>query len=142
MDAGSVAAIMRSSLVEATTCFRQEDSVVVDNRLSQIRLIYICRQASSGPHDATRMECRIHCDSREVWIGTLHVASADRLKGLGRQLVLAVEQMAHKLDLKVIHVLPLASAQRFWENLGYMPHPSTVRVLSKGVNRDPIGLTR
>jgi GNAT superfamily N-acetyltransferase len=131
MDAACVAAIMRSSLREATACFNREDSVLVENRLSEMRLVYVCRQASCDPQDVTRMECRIHSDSREVWIGALQVASMYRLRGLGRQLALAVERMACRLDLDVINVFPLASAQRFWENLGYRPHPSTVRVFVK-----------
>jgi GNAT superfamily N-acetyltransferase len=134
-DTGSVADVMRSSLAEVVDYFHWDDPFAVEPWFSQVRLIYVCQRASCEPHDPTRMECFVHWDSRELWIGGLRVSAAWRLRGLGRQLVTAMENMATRLDLEVIRVFPLASARGFWRMLGYLPRGPTVRVLSKELSQ-------
>ena len=77
----------RRVLCDGFSWFDDEDQLVVEQEIRQVRVFYACMQASRRCPDATFLECRLDFDSSEMWIGNLHVAEAYRLRGLGRELV-------------------------------------------------------
>ena len=136
MDSESVTAIVRPVLARTVFCFHEQDALVVEDRLDSIRVAYASACSSGGPQDSTRIECQLCFDTGQMWIGTLHVSVGFRSKGLGRQLVTAVERIASAIGLRMVSGFPLQSSQRFWERMGYRTHPTMARVVTKDLAKD------
>jgi GNAT superfamily N-acetyltransferase len=111
--------------------FDESDDIVLEIEPFQMELIYVCLEASHRAGDATYVKCRIDRASEEVWIGSLQVAVAYRRRGVGREMVQAIEDLAHRIKARAINVYPLPAARGFWRKMGYAPHPHTTRLLCK-----------
>ena len=123
----------RRVLCDGFSWFNDEDQLVVEQQIRQVRVFYACVQASRGCPDATFLECRLDFDSSEMWIGNLQVAEAYRLRGLGRELVQVAETISAATQRREINVFPLPRSLAFWRKLGYTAKTGMTRVLSKDV---------
>ena len=83
---------------------------------------------------STFVQIRVDLDCGEMWIGKLEVAGPHRSKGVGRQVVRAVEKIARTLGIRVINLFPLFGSELFWRKMGYGLHHRTARVMSKTVS--------
>jgi GNAT superfamily N-acetyltransferase len=92
---------------------------------------YVAAVTSHGQRDATKLHLMVGDDREVIWIRDLRVAEALRGRGLGRQLVRAVERVARELGVSQVMLLPLSQAADFWRKLGYRPAPDMSRVLTK-----------
>ena len=124
---------VRKVLCDGFSWFNDEDQLVVEQQIRQVRVFYACVQASRGCPDASFLECRLDFDSSEMWIGNLQVAQAYRLRGLGRELVQVAETIAAATQRREINVFPLPSSLDFWRKLGYTKKPRATRVLCNSV---------
>ena len=125
--------VVRTILCDAFSWFDEDDLLVVEQQVRQVRVFYACFRASRGPPDATFLECRCDSDASEMWIGNLQVSAAHRLQGLGRELVRAAERIAAAMEMREINIFPLSGAVDFWQKMGYRKKPRTTRVLCKNV---------
>lgn len=89
-----------------------------------------------GSNDTTHVQFRFDLKYTEMWIGMLEVVGAYQFKGIGREMVRAVESVARKLGLRRINLFPLYSSQKFWLKMGYGAHHCTARVLSKTLSTE------
>jgi len=121
--------------------FHDEDPLVVEQGIRQVRILYICQRASRGAPDTTFLECRLDFDSSEAWIANLQVAASYRLQGLGRELVQVAEAIVGRMGIPVVNVFPLPSSLDFWWKMGYTPRPCMTRVLRRdlSVEGNPAG---
>ena len=103
----------------------------VDELLRRVRLSYVSEKTSSGCDDFTGVQLIFDPDKNVMWIRDLRVASVSRSCGLGRQLVHAAERLARKVGVRTINLMPLTSARRFWQKMGYTQHPRVTRILTK-----------
>lgn len=124
---------VRAFLHGAFSWFDVVDPIVVEQQIRQTRVFYTCRRASRGSLDATFLECRLHFDSSEMWIGRLQVSVAHRMQGLGGELVRVAERIAAGMEMREINVVPLSGSVDFWRKMGYTTKPLTARVLCKHV---------
>ena len=131
LSTGRIKAVAKGSLRESVVCYREADRLDVNELLRMVCLSYVSGQASNGSGDVTGVQLTFHPDKNVMWIRNLRVASVPRFRGLGRQLVRAAERLAHKVGICSINLMPLSPARPFWEKLGYAPHPSMTRVLTK-----------
>jgi len=120
--------------------FDQDDPLVVECGVPQVRVFYVSTRASPGSGDTTFLDCRLNFDSREMWVGSIQVAASYRRQGLGQQLVQTAEDIAHAMEIGVVNVFPLTCSEHFWLKMGYTPRPRTARVLWKHPN-DRVGVT-
>jgi hypothetical protein len=108
------------------------DPLVVEGVFPEVRLFYVGTN-TSGTYQLTFVDCRFHLDSRQLWIGSIQVATCHRLQGVGRQLVQVVEATANALEMEEVRILPRPSSVDFWLKLDYVPDPRTARVLRKNL---------
>ncbi len=126
--------IVHCIIRNVVSCFSRDDTLFVEKVNQNIRIVYSSKQASVLPSDLTGMELQLSLKTREMWISSLHVAVPFRLKGFGRQLVHAAEEVARVTEFETINVLPVLSSQSFWLKMGFRSHRCTARVLSKSMN--------
>jgi len=134
--AQDVEGVVRAALARTLSCYRSEDSLIVDQVSGAVEIAYSSSRASAGDSDQTGMEIRSFPGSGEMWIGSLRVAVPFRSTGLGRELVKAAEEIARSTGMTIISVMPFDSARGFWLKMGYQPHRSTSRALSKQVRAE------
>ena len=79
---------------------------------------------------------RFHLQAGHVWIGAIFVSEQHRHSGIGRQLVFAIEDIAERLEMSLIRVLPTQSSVDFWRKLGFLPDPRAARILNKLLRKD------
>ena len=111
--------------------FHDEDPLVVEQGIRQVRIFYACMRASRGAPDTTFLECRLDFDFGETWIANLQVTASYRSQGLGRKLVQVAEAIANGMGIRVVNVFPLPSSLDFWWKMGYTPRPCMTRVLRR-----------
>jgi GNAT superfamily N-acetyltransferase len=123
----------------ARTYFEREFSwfdhcapLIVTGIFPQVRVFYVCTKTSNSDQ-RTFVDCRIHFQSRQMWIGSIQVAARHRLQGVARQLVRAAEATANALGMEEVRLLPTLSAVNFWLKLDYAPDPRVARVLWKNL---------
>ena len=136
LDAFTVSGIrqtVRTILCNDFSSFSQEDQLVVEQRIGQVRIYYSCERAAGGCPATTFLECWVDLNSNEMWIGNLHVATACRMRGLGRSLVQVAAKIAAAFEMREINVFPLQGSLDFWRKMGYERKPCTARVLYKDV---------
>ncbi len=115
-------------------CSIGERSIAIDSHLNRISVAYGFQSgATGGMH--SRIQFTVHEQNNEAWIGDLFVKPDLRLSGAGTQLVRAAESLVVKLDVAAINVWPLNRSEGFWQKMGYSPHQSISRALSKRVTR-------
>jgi GNAT superfamily N-acetyltransferase len=124
---------VRAILCDGFSWFNDQDQLVVERRIHQVRIYCKCARASQGCLDTTFLECVLDFDASGMWIGNLHVAAAYRQQGLGRALVHVAESIAGAMTMRDINVFPLQGSQSFWSKMGYTPKPTMTRVLCKDV---------
>ena len=117
--------------------FDDQDQLVVERRIHQVRIFCNCERASRGCLDKTFFECWLDFDASEMWLGNLQVAAAYRRRGIGRALVRMVESIAGAMTMRDINVFPLQGSLSFWSKMGYTPRPCMARVLFKDVSMAP-----
>jgi len=110
--------------------FNYCDPLIVEGVFSKVRVFYVSTKTSSLDH-RTFVDCRFHFDSRQMWIGSIQVATCHRHQGVGRQLVKAAEATANVLGMEEVRILPRPSSVDFWLKLDYAPAPRMTRVLCK-----------
>jgi GNAT superfamily N-acetyltransferase len=110
--------------------FSHRDRLIVEGVFPEVRICYVSLGASNWD-DRTSVDCRFHFDSRHMWIRSIHVPACRRRRGVGRQLVAAVEATAHALGMEEVRLLPMASSVDFWLKLNYAPDSRSARVLWK-----------
>jgi GNAT superfamily N-acetyltransferase len=125
-----VSNIVRKTIECEFPWFDQCDPLVVERTFSEVRVFYVCATTSSSGQ-RTFVDCRLHFDSHQMWIGSIQVAACHRLQGVGRQLVRAVEAIANALGMEELRILPTPSSVEFWRKLHYLPDPRSARVLWK-----------
>jgi histone acetyltransferase (RNA polymerase elongator complex component) len=106
------------------------DPLIVEGKFSQVRVLYVSTKTSSL-EQRTLVDCRFHYDSRQMWIGSIHVVACHRHQGVGRQMVKAAEATAKALGMEKVKILPRSSSVDFWLKLGYTPDSRMTRVLCK-----------
>jgi len=121
--------------------FHDEDPLVVERGIRQVRIFYTCQRASRGAPDTTFLECRLDLDSSETWIANLQVTASYRSQGLGRELVQVAEAITGRMGIRVVNVFPMPSSLDFWRKMGYTPRPCMTRVLRRklSVGSNPAG---
>ena len=132
-DENEIRQIVRAILRDALSWFDEDDPLVVEQQIRQVRVSYAPSQASRGSPSATFLECRLDLDSSEMWIGHLQVAVARRWQGLGRELVGVAERIAAALEMREINIFPLSGSVDFWRKMRYIKKPQTPRVFCKHV---------
>ncbi len=107
-------------------------AIAIDNAFDYIRVVYnfSVQPASS---DSAHIQVTIHRQRNEAWIGDLFVNPDHRFSGMGTRLVQAAESLAQEMGVKTVNVWPLHQSGGFWHKMGYRPHRSTCRALSKTV---------
>ena len=115
-------------------CFSSDDTFVYKQLHRNVKIVYYSKLLSDIPSDLTGIELYLCLDTKDMWIGFIHVAFPLRSIGIGRQLLRAVEEVARSIDFVCIKVFPLQSSRSFWLKMKYQPHNCTARVLSKSVN--------
>ncbi len=133
--------ISRHALTRTFPWFDETDPIIVECVLEEVRLFYICRGRANS-EERTFIDCRFHFDSRQLWIGSIQVASCYRSNGVGAQLVRATEAAARLLEMREIRLQPRPSAIGFWERLQYVADPRAVRVMWKDAGRFAAHQTR
>ena len=113
--------------------FHDQDQLVVERRIHQVRIFCNCERASRGCLDKTFFECWLDFDASGMWIGNLQVAAAYRRRGIGRALVHVAESIAGAMTMRDINVFPLQGSLSFWSKMGYTHKPTMTRVLCKDV---------
>lgn len=113
--------------------FDRSDPLIVEGALPEVRVFYVCRKTSNSEHRSF-VDCRFHFDSREVWIGSIQVATSHRRQGIGRQLVRVVEATADALGIEIIRIFPTPTAVGFWSKLGFRLAPRSARVMWKSIS--------
>lgn len=93
--------------------FHDEDPLVVEQGIRQVRIFYACMRASRGAPDTTFLECRLDLDSSEAWIANLQGAAACRGQGIGRELVQVAQAVAGRMGIPVVNVFPLPTSLDF-----------------------------
>ena len=136
MDTSTTAAVATSVLGETVRCFDEHDALLIETGRYGVRIAYTSGLVPPGDGDITHLECCIDFQDRQMWVGDLRVASSLRSKGIGRQLVKAAERIALVLGLRTVKVFPLASAERFWNKMGYRSYPKTARVVTKDLAKE------
>ncbi len=108
------------------------EKITIDNTFNRIRVVY---STSTQPSqlEFTRIQVTIHKQSKEAWIGDLLVDPDRRFTGIGTRLVEAAESLALAMDVAIVNVWPLHQSSGFWRKMGYRPHKSMSRALSKAV---------
>ena len=114
--------------------FSNNDALIYEKVNRNVKIIYYSKLASALPSDLTSIEFYFSINTKDMWIGFIHVAFPLRSIGIGRQLVSAVEEVARSMDFRNINVFPLQSSRPFWQKLGYRPHCYTYRALSKSLS--------
>ena len=127
-----VRAVVRQMIEREFSWFDHRDRLVVEGTFLEVRMFYVCSKRSSSDQ-STFIDCRFHFDSRQMWIGSLQVATCHRLRGVGRQLVRAAEVTANALGVQKVVILPRPSSVDFWLKLDYAPDPRSARVLWKNL---------
>ena len=122
---------IRAAFQEEFARFGPADSLLVECSQRCVRVFFASAQASRGMGESTSIDCRIHLDSRQMWIASLYVAPSLRLQGLGRELVRVAEQMARVCGVETVKILSRPSSLGFWRQLEYTPEPNTARILWK-----------
>ena len=112
--------------------FDHRDRLLVDGAFPEVRICYVSPEANNSD-DRIFIDCRLHFNSRQMWIRSIHVPARHRRKGIGRQLVAAVEATANALGMEEVRILPVASSVDFWFDLNYAPDPRSARVLWKNL---------
>ena len=56
-------------------------------------------------------------NSNEMWIGNLQIATACRMRGLGRSLVQVAAKIAAAFEMREINVFPLQGTLDFWRKM-------------------------
>ena len=84
--------------------FDNDDLLLVEQRVRQVRVFYACCRASRGNQDTTFLDGRFELDASEAWIGRLQVSTKYRLQGLGRELVLAAERISSAIEMREIKI--------------------------------------
>lgn len=112
-----------------------ESLLLVDRDATNIRWRFFYQRTTSTGSRVVQLDCRLHPNSRQMWIGEVWVPPLLRRRGWGRRLVKAAEAVARAMSSETVSVFPLVGAQAFWKRLGYRPHPRTARVLVKKVRR-------
>lgn len=115
---------------EVFSPMRHRGSLATERFRDQLRILYVASDAIDE-RDATYVKLGWCETKRELWICYLQVASVLRGRGWGRRLVATSERLACRLNAHTIHVLPLHQARGFWLAMGYEPHATTSRVLTK-----------
>ncbi len=128
---------VRKILCAGFSWFNDQDQLVVERRIHQVRIFCNCRRASRGCLDRTILECRLDFNASGMWIGNLQVAAAYRRRGTGRALVQVAERIAGAMTMRDINVFPLQGSLSFWSKMGYTPRPCMARVLFKDVSMAP-----
>lgn len=116
--------------------FSKNDTLIYEKVHRNVKIVYYSKLLSDIPSDLTGIEFYFCLDTGEIWIGSLNVAVSFRSIGIGRQLVHAAEEVARSIDYESINVFPLQLGCSFWLKMGYRPHNSTARVLSKSVKNN------
>ena len=132
--ANDVEQVVRIILAEGFSPYDRDDLLVIEGWQRQTSIAYVSTQSSAALGDITGVEFRCSHGAKEMWLGSLRIATPFRLTGLGRQLVGVAETIAREIGMGVINVFPLMSSRLFWEKMGYGPHPHTSRVMRKIVN--------
>lgn len=110
--------------------FDHRDLIIVDGAFSEVRICYVSTKASDSD-DRSFIDCRLHFDSRVMWISSIQVPAFQRRQGVGRQLVGAAEATANALGMEDVRLLPMVSSINFWLKLDYAPDSRSARVLRK-----------
>jgi GNAT superfamily N-acetyltransferase len=108
------------------------DTLTVDGAFPAIRICYVSPGASNSD-DRTVVDCRLHFDSRQMWIRSIQVPVCHRRQGVGRQLVAAAEATANALGMEEVRILPVTSSVEFCLKLNYAPAPRSARVFWKNL---------
>ena len=116
--------------------FSSDDTFVYEKVHRNVKIVYYSKLLSDIPFDLTGIELYFCLDTKDMWIGFIHVAFPLRSIGIGRQLVCTAEEVARSMDFRNIKVFPLQSSKSFWLKMGYRPHCCTNRALSKYLNND------
>ena len=116
--------------------FSNNDTLIYKKVHQNIKIVYYSKLVSDLPSDLTGIELYFCLDTKDMWIGSLHIAASFRSIGIGRQLVRAAEEVAHFINFESINVFPIQSSRSFWLKLGYRPHCSTYRALSKSLDNN------
>ena len=98
---------VRTILCDGFSWFNDQDQLVVERRIHQVRIFCKCARASRRCLDTTFLECCLDFDASGMWIGNLQVAAAYRRRGLGRALVHVAESIAGAMTMRDINVFPL-----------------------------------
>lgn len=123
--------VMRLVFPTELPFFGVQDGLDMEIGEQSVRVAYSSFELSGAAGDLTAIKFHLRLDTGELWIGDLHVAEQFRRQGVGRQLVQVAEIVATETNMDVVNLFPLRSSGSFWAKLGYAPHRSTARVLSK-----------
>ncbi len=115
-------------------CFSSDDTFIYEKVHQNVKILYYSKLLSDIPSDLTGIELYFCLDTKDMWIGFIHVAFPLRSIGIGRQLVSTAEEAARSIDFVCIKVFHLQPSKSFWLKMGFQPHYCTDRVLSKSVN--------
>jgi GNAT superfamily N-acetyltransferase len=122
----------------AQTAFTELDytpRVEVVTLLDQVLIQYSTSECSSGEH-GTFVKLRWHPSDAELWFFKLYVARPRRRQGLGSRIVATCEKLGHLLGSSRVLLMSLREAKPFWRSLGFRPHPTLPRVLTKPLTHD------
>ena len=121
----------RSLCQAAFSPLASQQSIYTEQFLNEVRIEYVALDFSVDEHDSTHVKLCWRGVFQDLWICSLQVANAFRGLGIGRKLVMATEQLARCLKAHSIHLFPLQRARAFWLKIGFEPHASMSRVLTK-----------
>jgi GNAT superfamily N-acetyltransferase len=130
---GNIRQTVRRILCDDFSWCDDQDQLVVEQQIHQVRIFIRCDRAARGCLGKTLLDCSLDFDACEMWIGNLHVAAAYRRRGRGRALVRLAESIAGATMMRDINVFPLQGSLSFWSKMGYTPKPYISRVLVKDV---------